>query len=72
MKVRAVAYQEDMYVDLDLSRHAAGLIGGCELVVCPYREWGHGSIKEGGKTRAVLGVLFDGVSGGGWKTAAGR
>ncbi|KAK3400707.1 hypothetical protein B0T20DRAFT_505079 [Sordaria brevicollis] len=37
VKVRAVAYKEDMYVDLELSRQAAGMAGGwCELVVCPY------------------------------------
>ncbi|KAK3348464.1 hypothetical protein B0H65DRAFT_463513 [Neurospora tetraspora] len=62
VKVRAVAYQEDMYVDLELSKQAAGMIGGCELVVCPFREWGHGSIKETDKTGRVLGWLFDGFN----------
>ncbi|KAK1774671.1 hypothetical protein QBC45DRAFT_384958 [Copromyces sp. CBS 386.78] len=61
VRVRAVAYKEDMYVDLELSKQAAGKIGGCELVVCPFREWGHGSLKEVGKTGVVLGWLFDGV-----------
>ncbi|KAK3949191.1 hypothetical protein QBC32DRAFT_349713 [Pseudoneurospora amorphoporcata] len=61
VRVRAVAYREDMYVDLELSKQAADKIGGCELLVCPFREWGHGSLKEVGKTGVVLGWLFDGV-----------
>ncbi|EGO55886.1 hypothetical protein NEUTE1DRAFT_46039 [Neurospora tetrasperma FGSC 2508] len=61
VKVRAVAYKQDMYVDLGLSQQAAGLIGGCELVVCPFGSWGHGSLKEVDKTERVLGWLFDGV-----------
>lgn len=61
VRVRAVAYKEDMYVDFQLSKEAARMIGGCELVVCPFREWGHGSIKEVDKTETVLGWLFDGV-----------
>ncbi|EAA30797.2 hypothetical protein GE21DRAFT_10640 [Neurospora crassa] len=60
VKVRAVAYKQDMYVDLGLSQQAAGLIGGCELVVCPFGSWGHGSLKEVDKTGRVLGWLFDG------------
>ncbi|KAL0465176.1 hypothetical protein QR685DRAFT_141540 [Neurospora intermedia] len=61
VKARAVAYKQDMYVDLGLSQQAAGLIGGCELVVCPFGSWGHGSLKEVDKTGRVLGWLFDGV-----------
>ncbi|KAK3486884.1 uncharacterized protein B0T23DRAFT_448151 [Neurospora hispaniola] len=60
VKVRAVAYKQDMYVDLGLSQLAAKFIGGCELVVCPFGSWGHGSLKEVGKTGRVLGWLFDG------------
>ncbi|KAK3489947.1 hypothetical protein B0T13DRAFT_519489 [Neurospora crassa] len=60
VKVSAVAYKQDMYVDLGLSQQAAELIGGCELVVCPFGSWGHGSLKEVGKTGRVLGWLFDG------------
>lgn len=61
VKVRAVAYKEDMYVDLELSKQAAGMVGRCELVICPYADWGHGSIKEKGKGGEVLGWLFNGV-----------
>ena len=61
--MRAVAYKQDMYVDLELSREAAEKVGGCEVIVCPEGRWGHGSIKEVGRTGRVLGWLFDGVEG---------
>ncbi|KAK3682934.1 Alpha/Beta hydrolase protein [Podospora appendiculata] len=57
VKVRAMAFESDMYVDFGVSREVGGLVGGCE-VVHGEDGWGHGALKEGGKTGVVLGRLF--------------
>lgn len=59
VQVRAVAYADDMYVDVDLARRAAAGIGGA-YVVEAWNGWQHGAIKEADKTVAVLEALFDG------------
>ncbi|KAK3332745.1 Alpha/Beta hydrolase protein [Cercophora scortea] len=57
VRVRAMAFESDMYVDFGVSRETGGLVGSCE-VVRGEDGWGHGALKEGGKTGAVLGRLF--------------
>ncbi|KAK0733022.1 hypothetical protein B0T26DRAFT_682622 [Lasiosphaeria miniovina] len=57
--VRAVAYADDMYVDLELARRAAAGIRGAQVLEA-WNGWKHGAIKEADKTVAVLEALFDG------------
>ncbi|KAK0708671.1 hypothetical protein B0H67DRAFT_590916 [Lasiosphaeris hirsuta] len=55
--MRAIAYKDDMYVDLDLSRETGAKIRKC-VVVDAKEGWGHGAIKEEDKSDQVLEMLF--------------
>ncbi|KAK3347253.1 Alpha/Beta hydrolase protein [Lasiosphaeria hispida] len=55
--MRAIAYKDDMYVDLDLSLETGAKIRKC-VVVEAKEGWGHGAIKEADKSDQVLEMLF--------------